>query len=635
MMISEPFIGLFYFSLFLFSAFGYGNIITIIFSRILNNEILSKDESSLFFNPPLSFGFISFLYLIIGLLGLLHSWIAWFILISGLILLFFTRKKVSFNIKLWSQNQINIINIILFITIILNILYYFLNNALLPPTAWDEIAYHLAVPELYLKNHRIYYIPFIFQSNWPLLTQMLFMQGLLLGSDIFSHLITFFMGIWSIYGIVLLEKNIFHENKIWAASLFASIPIIYHLVGSGLIDIALVFWSVSTFLAFFKYLDDNRKVWLFLTGIFSGFTASVKITGIIIPISIVLILLILESKNKKKVSIFFNNILAISIPTIIIASPWYIRSYLYTNNPFFPFFFFIFGGNNWDNVGDLNNKILWGEMFRKNPINLYGLINTIKLIIISPEQLGSYPGLDIYLIVLFILGIILINISLTQNEDKKKECILLSFGGFYFLIWFLMQKHQVRFLYPIFFIISIISTNIIYLIENYFKKYANFFLFSISLIILLHNPWFDNARRHDVIEKAKISFYTTKRELYLYEKVNIVKAYNWIHEHTEAESKFLLLPFENRGYYLDRDYIWGHLGEQRIIKFDEFKNDKELMTRLQDLEIDYIIDSTTWIKESTPNWNHDRGIMLSLYENCSEKILEWDQQTLYKLSTCK
>jgi len=635
-MISEPFLGLLLFSIFLFSAFGYGNIITILLSRILKSDILLRDEARLFFNPLLSFGFIGFLYLLIGLLGLLHSWIAWFILISGLFFLFITRKIVSYNIHFWFQNEKNFLNIFLFITILLNIFYYFFNNTLLPPTSWDEIAYHLAVPELYLKNHRIFYIPFIFQSNWPLLTQMLFMQGLLLGSEIFSHLITLFMGIWSIYGIALIEKNIFHEKKIWAASLFASIPIIYHLVGSGLIDISLVFWTVSTYLAFFKYIDENKKVWLLLTGIFSGFTASVKITGIIIPISIVFILLLLESNNKKRKSIWLKNILAISIPTTIIASPWYIRSYLYTNNPFFPFFFSFFGGNNWDNVGDLNNKILWGEMFRKIPINLNGLLNTIKLIVISPEELGSYPGIDIYLIILFILGIIIIFVSLTQNKDKKKECILLSFGGFYFLIWFFMQKHQVRFLYPILFMISLISTNIIYLIEKNIKqKYANFILFAISLIILLHNPWFDNTRRQDVIEKVKISFSTNKRELYLNEKVNIVSAFNWIHKYTEPESKFLLLPFENRGYYLDREYIWGHLGEQRIIKFEELNNDKELITRLQDLEIDYIIDSTTWIRESTPNWNHDRAIMLSLYENCSIKINEWDQQTLYKLSTCK
>lgn len=51
-----------------------------------------------------------------------------------------------------------------------------------PPTDWDGQAYHLFVPRLYLEAGRIVELPEIYQSNYPLLVESVFLVGLALGN---------------------------------------------------------------------------------------------------------------------------------------------------------------------------------------------------------------------------------------------------------------------------------------------------------------------------------------------------------------------------------------------------------------------------------------------------------------------
>ena len=47
---------------------------------------------------------------------------------------------------------------------------------------WDALSYHLAAPKVWLREGRIGYIPFIHQSNFPFLLQMLYLLMLSTGS---------------------------------------------------------------------------------------------------------------------------------------------------------------------------------------------------------------------------------------------------------------------------------------------------------------------------------------------------------------------------------------------------------------------------------------------------------------------
>ncbi len=82
--------------------------------------------------------------------------------------------------------------------------------------------------------------------------------------------------------------------------------------------------------------------WFALAGAFAGLAMGVKYTAVIVPIAVLFVLVISHWSFVKR------NWLPLSAFCFLLsafASPWYLRNFLFTGNPFYPFFF---GGPNWD-----------------------------------------------------------------------------------------------------------------------------------------------------------------------------------------------------------------------------------------------------------------------------------------------
>jgi len=70
------------------------------------------------------------------------------------------------------------------------ILLVLVGGSLAPAGAieWDSLAYHLAVPKIYLADGRIHYIPFVSHSNFPFTMEMLYTLGLFLNGPALAKL---------------------------------------------------------------------------------------------------------------------------------------------------------------------------------------------------------------------------------------------------------------------------------------------------------------------------------------------------------------------------------------------------------------------------------------------------------------
>lgn len=210
---------------------------------------------------------------------------------------------------------------------------------------WDSLAYHLAVPKLWLQAGKVEVVPFIHQSNFPFAVDSLSLIGLKWGGQsaakLFIWMITL-LGLVSVFGLARQRYGL--AAGWWSCLIFAAIPIVAWQSGTAYIDVAHGLFAGLGLVFACRWLEsnDNRDAWL--SGILLGLAASTKYTGLqTIAVAGILTLVgaALFKQNLKPVFI-------IGLAALAIASPWYLKNVAWKDNPVFPFFYSVLKGRDWD-----------------------------------------------------------------------------------------------------------------------------------------------------------------------------------------------------------------------------------------------------------------------------------------------
>ncbi len=215
--------------------------------------------------------------------------------------------------------------------------------ALLPPTSWDSLSYHLRGPWLYLQAGQIYPGIDVFSLNNPFLLEMLFMLAMAVRSDITAQLIHFFF-LFLLAGLVYqVTVNGLKVRTGWTAVLllFAT-PMVLLLAPVTYNDLALAFTILASLYAYSHWRETETTRWLLISGLFSGLAMSLKYTSFIAPLLIGL-LLIWQNWRQPRQMVRLGLIFA--LPALAVALPWYAKNWAFTGNPVYPF---VWDGRDWD-----------------------------------------------------------------------------------------------------------------------------------------------------------------------------------------------------------------------------------------------------------------------------------------------
>ncbi|MCA9873272.1 MAG: glycosyltransferase family 39 protein [Anaerolineales bacterium] len=218
-----------------------------------------------------------------------------------------------------------------------------LTVALLPPTSWDSLSYHLRGPWLYLRAGRIYPGVDVFSLNNPFLLEMLFMLSMALRSDTSAQLIHFvflFLLGGQVYLLAVYGLKLKHG---WTAVLLLfTMPMVWQLAAFTYNDLALAFTILASLYAYVRWREGAQSRWLLLSGLFSGLAMSLKYTSFIAP---TLIGLLLIAGNWRQPRRLVRLLLLFAGPALLVALPWYIKNWAFTGNPVYPF---VWHGRFWD-----------------------------------------------------------------------------------------------------------------------------------------------------------------------------------------------------------------------------------------------------------------------------------------------
>lgn len=215
----------------------------------------------------------------------------------------------------------------------LMVLTGFFLRGLLPPADFDGLMYHLASAKLYLAHNGFYPVYFNPQSNFPMLTEMNFMLGLAWGNDIMCTTMSFCLGVMALAGIaVACRRHCENPGLIAGACLvFMTFTNTIASMSDCCVDVPQAVWTFASVL-FMERLCENgarsaRRYGL-CASLFAGMAMETKIFGaLVLPILCVQMLLSAKTRGRKNV---WGDAVAVFLPALLLALPWYAKSYLYS-----------------------------------------------------------------------------------------------------------------------------------------------------------------------------------------------------------------------------------------------------------------------------------------------------------------
>jgi hypothetical protein len=231
-------------------------------------------------------------------------------------------------------------------TVILLVLAFLL--ALTPEIGKDALAYHLAVPKIFLQQHGFCFVPGNYFANTPFHTEMLYLVGLFLHGDVLAKGIAFLALPATLLGIRQFSLSHARNEYPWFAMFaFAVIPSIFELSHMAYADLYLALYSMAAVYTFLTWYNGGEKSWLFLCALFTGLAASCKYSALLLPFLASLGVL-WKYRRSTELGPALRELSLYLACAIVFTAPFYLKNWVLTGNPVYPFMFQFWGGKGLD-----------------------------------------------------------------------------------------------------------------------------------------------------------------------------------------------------------------------------------------------------------------------------------------------
>lgn len=441
--------------------------------------------------------------------------------------------------------------------------------AMAPPSGddWDSLAYHLAIPKLYLEHHGFYYIDFASHSNFPFLVEMLYTPALSLHSLAGAKMVHYLYGVLLVLAVVMLVRKHFTPRAAPLGALaIAGMPIVLWEATTAYIDLATALYTVLAVHLLLDYLDNSDRRALVGCGIAAGFAASTKMTGLAL-IPLLAIWLLADGFAYSRRIEWKRGLLYVGI-ALLVCSPWYLKTLVYTGNPVYPFFYSIFGGRDWTPELARNYAASQAE---------FGMGGGVANFLLLPWNLTFHwtefcdrgqPWLIIGPMLLVAVPLLLLarwRKSGANNDDpsrllfaptRRKLIGLTLFLVAQLAIWFVLTQ-QSRYLIPALAILAVVIAGVAYTDERLrVTRIALHVTFAATALV---GVW---ALTPFIRSAAPVVFGSETQSEYLSRTLPIYSVQIWINDNAPPHASVALFG-DTRGFYLDRPYVWADCGHNK------------------------------------------------------------------------
>jgi hypothetical protein len=204
-------------------------------------------------------------------------------------------------------------------------------TALAPPVEWDVRAYHLALPELYLRAGRLAAVPWMIHSHWPHLMETLYALPLAAGRDGAAALLHAGAAGLLVAGVYFIARSAGGPAAGWtAALLLAAQPALLREAGTAHADSYTSLCALSAAFLLARWENEKKDGVLIAAGTLTGLCAASKLTGLA-ALGAWTIWLGWKTKKIRPTALFAG-------AGLLMVGPWLFRSWLATGDPAWPLF---------------------------------------------------------------------------------------------------------------------------------------------------------------------------------------------------------------------------------------------------------------------------------------------------------
>ncbi len=438
--------------------------------------------------------------------------------------------------------------------------------ALAPPAEWDILAYHLALPKLYAAAERVQEIPWLIHAHWPHLMEILYSLPFGAGADNGAALLhAAVCALWGA-GVYQIARDEMGREASWiAAALLACQPLVLRFAGTAHADGGLALFHLLSGVCLWRWSQGQDAGWLLVAGVFSGLAASCKLHGLILAAALAAWVLRRTLISGRKD--LAKNILTFALPAAAVAGPWYLKTWIGTGNPVWPFFSGLFGGQ-------------WGAQAIEAPF-------------LASSRWGWPPSMDLitrYGAQYFLVAALGLWALAWELRKPLPGIVKLLLWPIPFYLPFVIRQHEAwRFMLALTPGLALAGA---FGASEALKAGGKRALLAGALGAFGMIPIMSATQNNELFAVLGLSSPREPdkdpRDLYLEKTLDHYAFYKEAPGVLPPGSRVLLFR-EIRGYYLDARYQWGDPVNQGLIAYDAMRGPEELSARLRELGITHVL----------------------------------------------
>ena len=435
--------------------------------------------------------------------------------------------------------------------------------ATIPPTFYDELVYHLVIPQRALATGGLLTVPWVHYTLMPHASDLLLAWGMVLGDDLGARAIQFalwvmcFLAVWAIVEVMARPRD-----AAWAPSFiacaFAASPMVWFLgtlsftetgQAVGLLCSAVVIAAVPA-----QRLEregapetplPHPHSWLAL-GLMLGLVASSKLSGLYWVAAALVAARVAEWPLAA-----LSRAAVIALLTV---TPWWIRAFVHTGNPVYPMFYGLLGGQPWSAESQAR---LLADLPYGTPGSLggMGLVRLPLDLLLHPERFGSASDVGA-LAVLSTCGLLALPVASRLAGLRGRARLLGDAAAVFVLVagagW-VMTTPTARFFAPAFLLALAVLAGLCV----QFRKTVQGFALVLLLAAGVGGAWQFINQHTAVFSSVNVALGREKGDAYLARVLDHWPAARFVRETLPPDARLLFIG-ETRPYYFSRNAVAPH-----------------------------------------------------------------------------
>lgn len=400
-------------------------------------------------------------------------------------------------------------------------------TALAPVTDGDALCYHLQVPKVFLAAGSVGFDPDLHETVYPLLTELLYAVALAFRGPVACRLVQWLLGVVFAANVTALARPLLGARAFWAGTIALLVPAVSNGMSAPLNDVALAAFSTAALHAWTRWRDQRSTAAALLAGVLGGFALGVKYPALVWVglLGLAMPLARPRLRSMRAAAVF-------GVTAVLIGGCWYLRAYLATGNPVYPFFKHVFGGAG---IADVLDPI-------KRPLAVtpWGLLTALGPMTLDPDRFDSLSHQFGPAFLLFLPGLALFR--------PPRRLLGLAVLGWTFLTLCLTQRQSMRFVLPA---LGPLAIAVAWLAAQWAERGGlpdRVLLTFLGLVIGFETVIAAGHARHGL----PVLLGMESAESYLERREPTARVGRWIDANLPASAR--LIGQDHRGYYIPRPY---------------------------------------------------------------------------------